>query len=82
MQIRSSSTVKTATTHVIELSPAEVADATATFGTLAGAVIAGIFPGVLAQGFDIIAIDQRLDTTVIVVITERTTIPDDTQIGT
>lgn len=82
MQIRSSSIVNTTTTHIIELSPAEAADAVNTFGTLAGAVIAGAFPGLLAQGFDVIAIDQRLDTTVIVVITERTAIPDVTQVGT
>lgn len=79
MQIRSSSTVNTTTTHVIELNPAEVADTLAIYVTLADAVAAGFFSGVSATASDIIAVDSRPQGTTIVVITERTTIPDDTE---
>ena len=79
MQIRSSSIVNTTTTHIIELSPTEVSDALITYVTLADAVAGGYFSGVSATASDIIAVDARPGGTTIVVITERTTIPDDTE---
>ena len=78
MQIRSSSTVNTTTTHVIELSPVEGFDLLTIYGTLADAVAAGYFPGVSATASDIIAVDARPQGATIVVITERTTTPADT----
>lgn len=81
MQIRSSSTVNTTTTHIIELSPTEVSDALFTYVTLADAVAAGYFSGVSATASDIIAVDDRPGGTTIVVITDRMTIPAGTESG-
>jgi hypothetical protein len=79
MQIRSSFIVNTNTTRIIELSIAEVDTAASLYSTLANAVVAGYFSSVSATFSDIIAIDTRPEGTTIVVITERTTIPADTE---